>query len=80
MTKEIVFKENILRLLNYLDEKVPSGSHLIILGLADGDVLYDNLHNATHPLNITFETFYNFLNCLKISPCWGWLNNNQTVR
>jgi acyloxyacyl hydrolase len=20
------------------------------------------------------------LNCLKISPCWGWLNSNETIR
>lgn len=33
-----------------------------------------------HPLNVTYETVYNFLNCLKISPCWGWLNSNATVR
>jgi acyloxyacyl hydrolase len=23
---------------------------------------------------------YDFLNCLKISPCWGWLNTNETIR
>ena len=23
---------------------------------------------------------YDFLNCLKISPCWGWLNSNETIR
>lgn len=80
MTTPPVFKENILKLLNYLDETVPKGSHLFILGLADGDILYDNLHDSIHPLNITYSTLYDFLNCLKISPCWGWLNTNDTVR
>ena len=66
--------------MNYLDERVPEGSHLFMLGLGDGSVLYDNLHNETHPLNVTYENVYDFLNCLKISPCWGWLNKNETVR
>lgn len=80
MTQPPVFKQNILRLLNYLDETVPAGSHLIIFGLADGDILYDYLHDEIHPLNVTYKTVYDFLNCLKISPCWGWLNSNDTVR
>ena len=80
MTNPTKFKENILRLLNYLDETVPAGSHLMIFGLANGKLLYDNLHNSTHPLNVTYEQVYDFLNCLKISPCWGWLNSNETVR
>ena len=33
-----------------------------------------------HPLNVTYSQVYDFLNCLKISPCWGWLNDNETVR
>lgn len=76
-----------LYLLDYLDAKVknitmqvPAGSHLMIFGLGDGDVLYENLHNETHPLNVTYGNVYDFLNCLKISPCWGWLNSNETVR
>jgi acyloxyacyl hydrolase len=53
---------------------------LIILGLGDGGLLYDNLHADIHPLNVTYEAVYDFLNCLRISPCWGWLNSNETVR
>ena len=70
------FKKNILRLLNYINDHVPKGSHLMILGLADGDILYDNLHDSIHPLNVTYDKVYDFLNCLKISPCWSWLNSN----
>ncbi len=80
MTSTTEFKANVLQLLNYLDSTVPAGSHLMILGLADGELLYDNLHDSLHPLNVTYATVYDFLNCLKISPCWGWLNTNQTVR
>ena len=80
MTTTVNFKANILKLLRYLDSTVPKGSHLMILGLADGDILYDNLHDSIHPLNVTYTNVYDFLNCLKISPCWGWLNSNDTVR
>jgi len=45
MTKPEDFKKNILRILNDLDKRVPKGSHLMILGLGDGGLLYDNLHN-----------------------------------
>lgn len=51
-----------------------------MFGLADGDLLFDYLHNATHPLGVTYADVYDFLNCLEISPCWGWLNTNDTVR
>ncbi len=37
--------------LKYLDNGVlPKGSHVFIVGLADGTLLYDFLHNRTHPL------------------------------
>ena len=40
------------------------------LGLADGRTLWNSLHNRTHPLGVSYETVYQFLNCLEISPCW----------
>jgi len=58
------------------------------MGLADGRVLYEAMHDRIHPLgstrdDVTYEDLYNYLNCLEISPCWGWLNpdpywRNQT--
>jgi acyloxyacyl hydrolase len=39
------FKANIITLLDYLDTAVPAGSHLVILGLGDGDILYEYLHD-----------------------------------
>jgi acyloxyacyl hydrolase len=74
------FRRYITRLLETVDMMVPAGSHMVIFGLGDGGLLYDNLHDDIHPLNVTYRTVYDFLNCLKISPCWGWLNSNDTVR
>lgn len=80
MTTPAEFKVKILRLLNWLDDNVPADSHLMMFGLADGNLLYEYLHDWIHPLNVTYKNVYDFLNCLKISPCWGWLNSNETVR
>ena len=53
---------------------------MFILGLADGDFLFETLTGTTHPLEVPYDNVYDFLNCLKISPCAGWLNSNHTIR
>ena len=80
MTTVEHFKANILKILAHLDNTIPKGSHLVIFGLADGDLLFDYLHDRIHPLGVKYSNVYDLLNCLKISPCWGWLNTNETVR
>jgi len=77
-----VFKSNIYNILNELDQRLPAGSHVVAVGLADGRLLYDVLHAHMHPIGggVTYEDLYNFLNCVYCNPCWGWLNSNQTVR
>ena len=77
---------NTMTTLRYLDaNKLPKGSHVIITGLADGRILYEGLANRIHPIgtprnDITYAQFYHYLNCMESSPCWGWMNNNVTVR
>lgn len=34
-----------------------------------------SLHN-----DVTYSRVYDYLNCLQISPCFGWLNSNETWR
>jgi acyloxyacyl hydrolase len=74
------FKKNILKLLDWFNTELPKGSHVVILGLADGNLLFEYLQGTIHPLNVTYDNVYTFLNCLKISPCAGWLNTNETAR
>eukprot|EP00276_Gloeochaete_wittrockiana_P015046 CAMPEP_0184336098 /NCGR_PEP_ID=MMETSP1089-20130417/4522_1 /TAXON_ID=38269 ORGANISM="Gloeochaete wittrockiana, Strain SAG46.84" /NCGR_SAMPLE_ID=MMETSP1089 /ASSEMBLY_ACC=CAM_ASM_000445 /LENGTH=547 /DNA_ID=CAMNT_0026661037 /DNA_START=11 /DNA_END=1654 /DNA_ORIENTATION=- len=74
------FEQNVLGSLNYLDANLPPNSHVVFVGLVDGRVLWDTMHNRTHPIGCTYPEFYDYLNCLEISPCWGWLNSNATVR
>jgi acyloxyacyl hydrolase len=86
MTTPQEMYDNTMQTLHYLDTNtIPKGSHLIITGLADGRVLYEGLANRIHPLgtprnDITYSAFYEYLNCMEASPCWGWMNNNATVR
>lgn len=85
MTTPEEMRNNTLRTLNYLDTTLPKGSHVFLVGLADGRTLYNSLHNRIHPLgslrhDITYTDFYDYLNCLEISPCTGWMNSNETIR
>jgi len=80
MTSPTSFKNNILDLLAYLDTVLPAGSHVMSVGLVDGRILYDNLYQKVHPSGVTYEQFYDYLNCLDDSPCSGWMNNNATYR
>ncbi|KAK3596643.1 hypothetical protein CHS0354_006193 [Potamilus streckersoni] len=57
----------------------------MLVGLADGRLLYEGLSNRTHPVgslrnDVTYAEFYDYFNCLEISPCTGWMNTNSTVR
>ncbi|GFR70107.1 acyloxyacyl hydrolase-like [Elysia marginata] len=43
------------------------------------------MHERIHPVSsysgsVTYADFYDFMNCLQISPCRGWLNTNSTIR
>lgn len=80
MTSVADFKANILTILDDLDATLPPGSHVAFLGLAKGTILYDLMHNRTHPIGVPYTSVYDILNCLEISPCAGWLNNNATIR
>lgn len=76
---------NVLETLQSLDKHLPNGSHVILIGLVDGRILYDSLHNRVHPIgslrnDVTYEQFYDFMNCLQVSPCFGWMNSNETIR
>ena len=64
MTSKPIFKDYVLRQWQYLDTILPKGSHLFVLGLVDGRILYDNLHDQIHPLNVTYAQVYDYLNCL----------------
>jgi acyloxyacyl hydrolase len=80
MTKPDEFYKYISQTLDALEQKLPPNSHVVFVGLAQGSMLYDFVANATHPLGVSYPAFYDWLNCMSQSPCWGWMNTNQTVR
>lgn len=66
--------------LEYLDTRLPAGSQVIAVGLVDGRVLYNTMSQLQHPIGTTYADFYDYLNCLQTSPCFGWMNSNETIR
>lgn len=76
---------NVLKTLEQLDVQLPSGSHVVLVGLVDGRILFNSMHNRIHPIgslrdDVTYSQFYNFMNCLHVSACYGWMNTNETIR
>ena len=85
MTSVEIYHAAVKEAVLYADSILPPGSVIGLVGLADGRVLYEYMHDRIHPLgstnqDVTYKDVYNFLNCLYISPCWGWMNDNATVR
>jgi acyloxyacyl hydrolase len=80
MTTPQQFYTNVMTSLAFLDQRLPNGSHVVFLGLVDGRILWDTLHNQTHPIGTSSARVYDFLNCLELNPCWAWLNSNETIR
>lgn len=85
MTTPQEMRQNVLKTLHTLDKRLPNGSHVILIGLVDGRILFNSLHNRIHPIgklrgDVTYEQLYDFLNCLHVSPCYGWLNSNESIR
>ena len=85
MTTPKEFYSNMYASFKYIDSIAPKGSVVFASGPVDGRVLYDTLHNHIHPIgsthnDVTYSQFYDFFNCLQVSPCFGWMNTNATWR
>lgn len=68
--------DNTMKTLQFLDtERLPKGSKVVIIGLADGRLLFDSLFNRIHPIgsvrnDVTYSMLYDYLNCLETSVCF----------
>ncbi len=85
MTTPKQFYDNYFTIFKHLDTVLPNGSVVFVSGLVDGRILYESLHNRTHPIgslrqDVTYTQMYDYLNCLQVSPCFGWMNSNETWR
>lgn len=85
MTTPTEFYDNVVTAMDYLDTQLPMGSHVILMGLADGLILYESMAERIYPLgelrqDVTYGDVYDYLNCLQISPCYGWTDSHEAVR
>lgn len=76
---------NAMETLKYLDTILPKGSFVLINGLVDGRILYNTMHERIHPIgrtrnDVTYNDFYEYMNCMELSMCSGWLTSNETLR
>ena len=49
-----------------LDNMLPHNSFVLLLGLVDGRVLWDNLSSRQHPIGATYEEVYTCLECNEV--------------
>jgi acyloxyacyl hydrolase len=85
MTTAEEMHANVLATLFYLDTVLPKGSHVLTTGLVNGSYFYDLLIDRMHPFGrvgapFTYPQMHDYLSCLEISPCNGWLTSNATLR
>lgn len=85
MTTPEDFRNNILAFLSNLPQRLPPGSHIVFVGLADGSFLYPAMAERIHPLgrhrgDIKYKDVYNWFLCMGIGPCNGWLTSKDTLR
>jgi len=85
MTDPTDYKRNMIEVLDYLDTVLPNGSYVMMSGLADGTILWDTMHDRIHPVgklnaDVRYADIYEWLKCLGLTPCAGWMNKNETVR
>ncbi|XP_036594588.1 acyloxyacyl hydrolase [Trichosurus vulpecula] len=85
MTTPEDMRAHVMETLTFLNSRLPPGSHVVLYGLADGRFLWDHLHDRYHPLgqlnrDVTYTQLYDFLSCLQVNPCQGWMSSNETLR
>ncbi len=72
MTTLQAMHDNLVKTMQYLDTVLPKGSHILLTGLANGSVLYDELSDRLHPLgrvknDVKYPSVYTYLSCLEVS-------------
>ena len=72
------YHDNMLQSILELDPRLPKGTKVVLIPLVDGRILFDTMHDLIHPIgqlhqDVTYKDFYDYLNCLQISPCAGWM-------
>eukprot|EP01050_Picozoa_sp_SAG11_P009631 SAG11_NODE_920_length_6544_cov_10.456323_2_plen_582_part_00 len=80
MTTAEAFGKSVNATLDHLEATLPPNSTVILVAVAQGTLLYDVTQTLIHPLGTPYPAFYEYMSCLGVNPCWGWLNSNATWR
>jgi lysophospholipase L1-like esterase len=80
MTPPEEYRRSLLDALDALQPKLAPGSFVLLIGLVDGRVLWDAMHERQHPIGATYPEVYDYLTCNQCNPCNGWLTSNATFR
>lgn len=69
----------------FQDTILPNGSHVLLVGLVNGSFIYETMYKKVHPIgklhnNVLYDDVYEWFNCMRIGPCFGWMNKNETIR
>ena len=52
MTSPLEFRKNVMKTLEFLEDNLPPNSHVVLVGLIDGKVLYETMAERLHPLGL----------------------------
>ncbi|KAG8191730.1 hypothetical protein JTE90_008794 [Oedothorax gibbosus] len=79
------FRSNVLATLDKLESILPTGSHVLLIGLVNGSFIFDTMSARLHPIgqlhgDVRYGDLYEWFNCMRIGPCFGWMNKNETIR
>jgi len=80
MTNSTQFRQNIVEGLDALDQIVPKGSSIVLIGIPNGEFMWQTMHNRLHPLGITYDRFYSYLSSVGANPCRTWLTSRAPMR
>jgi acyloxyacyl hydrolase len=85
MTSRAALHKNVMDVLNTLNAVLPYGSHVVLVGLVDGEFIYPTMAERIHPLgqfhsNLRYDDVYRWFNCMEMGPCSAWMNSNVTLR
>lgn len=80
MTPPEDYRRSLVAALDALQPKLAPGSFVLLIGLVDGRVLWDAMHERQHPIGATYPEVYDYLTCNQCNPCNGWLTSNATFR
>jgi len=82
MTTPEEFTTNVMTTLKYLDTILPSGSHVVFIGLLHGHLIYDLMNEKPYPyFDITYGELWEILtlagesNTSSLNP---WYNHHNT--